>query len=167
VPVAAPVWPRIDQPRLAEIEKRVRLRATYVVPRLIASKSRHKLLNMAVGVAWRRYGKDKLLKFVHRAIESDLIRRDQLDSDKSYSVEAREVLAELNAPGYDYRTVAGLDEALYLSEAQVTNALKELEQVPNLLWSGEVNNQKCWALNIRRPGWFKRNDPLAGEPRIG
>ena len=42
LPVPAPAWPRIDQPRLAEIERRIRLRATYVVPRLIASKNRHK-----------------------------------------------------------------------------------------------------------------------------
>ena len=163
----APDWPRIDQPRLAEIERRIRLRATYVVPRLIASKNRHKLLNMAADKAWSWYGKGKLLKVVHRAIESDLIRRDQLDSEKSYSVEAREVLAELNAPGYDYRTVAGLDEALYLNKMQVENALKELEQIPNLLWSGEVNNQKCWVLKVRLPGWLERHDPFRGEPRIG
>ena len=167
LPVAAPAWPRIDQPRLAEIERRVRLRATYVVPRLIASKNRHKAVNLIADKAWRWYGKGKLLKAVHRVIESDLIRRDQLDPDKSYSVEAREVLAELYAPGYDYRTVDGLDEALYLDKAQVENALKELEQIPNLLWSGEVNNRKCWVLKVRRPGWWDRNDPFRGEPRIG
>jgi hypothetical protein len=167
VPVPAPVWPRIDQSRLADIEKRIRQRATYVVPRLLASKYRHKALNQIADKVWKYYGKGKLLKAVHRAIESDLIRRDQLDSDKSYSVQAREVLAELNAPGYDYRTVDGLDEALYLDKKQVEDALKELQQIPNLLWSGEVNNQKCWVLKVRRPGWFERNDPFGGEPRIG
>lgn len=167
LPVPAPAWPRIDQSRLADIEKRVRERATYVVPRLLSSKYRHKALNQIADKVWKYYGKGKLLKAVHRAIEADLIRRDQLDSDKSYSVEAREVLAELNAPGYDYRTVDGLDEALYLDKKQVEDALKELQQIPNLLWSGEVNNQKCWVLKMRRPGWFERNDPFGGEPRIG
>jgi hypothetical protein len=167
LPVPAPQWPRIDQSRLAEIERRIRLRATYVVPRLIASKNRHKLLSVAAGRAWSWYGKGKLLKVAHRTIESDLIRRDQLDSEKSYSVEAREVLAELNAPGYDYRTVAGLDEVLYLNKTQVEKALEELKQIPNLLWSGEVNNQKCWALKVRLPGWLERHDPFRGEPRIG
>lgn len=167
LPVPAPGWPRIDQPRLAEIERRIRLRATYVVPRLIASKKRHRLLNWAAGKAWSWYGKGKVLKSVHRAIESDLIRRDQLDSDKSYSVEAREVLAELNAPRYDYRTVDGLDEALYLDRTQVEKALKELGQIPNLLWSGEVNGRRCWALKVRSPGWWERNDPFGGEPVIG
>ena len=137
------------------------------MPRLLASKYRHKALNQIADKVWKYYGKGKLLKAVHRAIESDLIRRDQLDSDKSYSVEAREVLAELNAPGYDYRTVDGLDEALYLDKKQVEDALKELQQIPNLLWSGEVNNQKCWVLKVRRPGWLERNDPFGGEPRIG
>ena len=77
------------------------------------------------------------------------------------------MLAELNAPGYDYRTVAGLDEALYLNEQQVKDGLQELEEAPNLLWSGEVNNEKRWVLKVRRPGWWKRNDPFRGEPRIG
>ena len=167
LPVPAPAWPRIDQPRLAEIEKRIRLRATYVVPRLIANKNRHKALNLIADKAWSWYGKGKLLKVVHRAIESDLIRRDQLETAKSYSVAAREVLAELNAPGYDYRTVAGLDEALYLDEQQVKDGLRELEEVPNFLWSGEVNSQKCWALKVRLPGWLERHDPFRGEPRIG
>ena len=167
LPVPAPHWPRIDRPRLAEIEKRIRLRATYVVPRLIASKTRHKLLIFAADKLWRWYGKSKFLRFAHRTIEADLIRRDQLDSDKSYSVEAREVLAELNAPGYDYRTIDGLDEALHLNRTQVENALKELEGVPNLLWSGEVNNRKCWVLKVRRPGWWDRKDPFRGEPAIG
>ncbi|HEX9327933.1 MAG TPA: hypothetical protein VF915_15520, partial [Reyranella sp.] len=167
LPVPAPAWPRIDQPRLAEIEKRIRLRATYVVPRLIANKNRHKALNLIVDKAWSWYGKGKLLKVVHRAIESDLIRRDQLETAKSYSVAAREVLAELNAPGYDYRTVAGLDEALYLNEQQVKEGLRELEEVPNFLWSGEVNSQQCWALKVRLPGWLERHDPFRGEPRIG
>ena len=79
LPVPAPAWPRIDQPRLAEIERRIRLRATYVVPRLIASKNRHKALNLIADKAWNWYGKGKILKVVHRAIESDLIRRDQLE----------------------------------------------------------------------------------------
>jgi len=166
LPVSAPAWPRIDQPRLAEIEKRIRLRATYVVPRLLASKTRHKALNLIVDKAWSWYGKGKLLKVVHRAIESDLIRRDQLETAKSYSVAAREVLAELNAPGYDYRTVAGLDEALYLNEQQVKDGLRELAE-DNLLWSGEVNGRKCCALKVRLPGWVERHDPLRGEPRIG
>jgi hypothetical protein len=104
---------------------------------------------------------------VHRAIEADLVRRDQLDSEKSYSVEAREVLAGMNAPGFDYRTVDGLDEALYLDKAQVESALQELEQVPNLLWSGGVNGRKCWTLKMRRPGWWERKDPFRGEPVIG
>ena len=82
LPVPAPAWPRIDQPRLAEIERRIRLRATYVVPRLIASKNRHKALNLIADKAWSWYGKGKLLKVVHRAIESDLIRRDQLETDE-------------------------------------------------------------------------------------
>jgi hypothetical protein len=167
LPVPAPTWPRIDQPRLAEIEKRIRLRAAYVVPRLLASESRHKLMTLAADKAWRWYGRSKLLRFVHRAIESDLIRRDQLDSDSSYSAEAREVLAELNAPRFDYRTVQGLDDALYLNKRQVENALQELEQIPNLLWSGVVKGQKCWALRVRRPGWWDRNDPFRGEPVIG
>ncbi len=167
LPVPAPRWPRIDQPRLAEIEKRIRLRASYVVPRLLASRRRHKLMGLAADKAWSWYGKSKLLKFVHRAIESDLIRRDQLDSDKSYSVEAREVLAELNAPRFDYRTAEGLDEALYLNRTQVENALLELGRIPNLLWSGEVNGRKCWALKVRCPGWWERNDPFRGEPVIG
>ena len=167
IPVAAPEWPRIGLERLAEIERRIRLRASYVVPRLLANKSRHKLATLAIDKLWSLYGKGKLLRVVHRAIESDLIRRDQLDSDKSYSVAAREVLAELNAPGYDYRTVDGLDEALYLNKAEVEAALKELNQIPNLLWSGKVNNQECWVLKVRRPNWWERKDPFQGELRIG
>ena len=88
-PGAGAAWPRIDQPRLAEIERRIRLRATYVVPRLIASKNRHKLLNLAADKAWSWYGKGKLLKVVHRAIESDLIRRDQLELGRSRTASKR------------------------------------------------------------------------------
>ena len=101
-------------------------------------------------------------------VEADLIRRDQIDAGTPYSPEAREVLAEMKAPRYDYRTVAGLDQALDLNQQQIEGALQELnEKTPNLLWSGEVNDQQCWVLTTRRPGWLKRNDPFRAELRIG
>ena len=167
VPVPAPVWPRIDQSRLAEIEKRIRQRATYVVPRLLASKYRHKALNQIADKVWKYYGKGKLLKAVHRAVESDLIRRDQLDSDKSYSVEAREVLAELNAPGYDYRTVDALDEALYLDKNQVEDALKELpaDSEPSVVRRSEQLEMLGAEGASPRVGGAERS--VRGEPRIG
>ena len=115
---------------------------------------------------------------MHRAIESDLIRRDQLDSEKSYSVEAREVLAELNAPGYDYRTVAGLDEALYLNKTQVEKALEELEQdseppvvrrgqQPEMLGAEGPSCLAGWNATIRSAASLASGDRLAGarEPR--
>ena len=166
--VPAPTWPRIGQPRLAEIERRIRLRAAYVVPRLITSKTRYKLLNLLAKGLWLWPGKQRLLKCVDQVVEADLIRRDQIESGTPYSAEAREVLAEMKAAGYDYRTVAGLDQALDLDRKQIEAALQELnEKTPNLLWSGEVNKQQCWVLTTRRPGWLKRNDPLRGELRIG
>jgi hypothetical protein len=166
--VPAPAWPRIGQPRLAEIERRIRLRAAYVVPRLITSRTRYKLLNLLAKALWLWPGKQRLLKFVDQVVEADLIRRDQIDIGTPYSPAAREVLAEMKAARYDYRTVDGLDQALDLSREQIEEALKELnEKTPNLLWSGEVNSQPCWALTTRRPGWLKRNDPFRGELRIG
>jgi len=166
--VPAPTWPRIGQPRLAELERRIRLRAAYVVPSLITSKTRHKLLNWLAKGLWLWPGKQRLLKAVHQVVEADLIRRDQIDAGTPYSPEAREVLAEMKAPRYDYRTVAGLDQALDLNQQQIEGALQELnEKTPNLLWSGEVNDQQCWVLTTRRPGWLKRNDPFRAELRIG
>ena len=168
LPVPAPTWPRIGLPRLAEIETRIRQRAAYVVPKLITSKTRYKLLNLLAQGLWLWPGKQRLLKFVDQVVEADLIRRDQIETGTPYSGEAREVLAELKAPGYDYRTVAGLDQALDLNQKQVEDALLELnEKTPNLLWSGRVGNRQCWVLTTRRPGWLKRNDPFRGEPRIG
>jgi len=165
--VPAPEWPRMSQERLAEIERRIGQRAAYIVPRLITSKTRHKLLNAAAWLLWMWKGRRHLSKYVHRVVEADLIRRDQIETGTPYSTEAREVLAELQAPGYDYRTVKGLDQAIDLNEKQIEDALEELGEIPNLLWSGEVNNQQCWALSVRRPGWWKRRDPFRGEPVIG
>jgi hypothetical protein len=107
------------------------------------------------------------MMFVHRMIDADLGRRDQLETGTSHSAEAREVLAELKTLGYDYRSVKGLDEALDLNEAQIRNALKELEQIPKLLWSGQIDGQECWVLSVRRPGWWKRNGLFKRKPRIG
>lgn len=166
--VPAPAWPRIGQSRLAEIERRIRLRAAYIVPSLITSKTRYKLLNVLAKGLWLWPGKQRLLTFVDQVVEADLIRRDQIDVGTSYSAEAREVLAEMKAPGYDYRTVGGLDQVLDLDKKQIEGTLQELnEKTPDLLWSGEVSKQTCWVLTTRRPGWLKRNDPFRGEPRIG
>jgi hypothetical protein len=165
--VPAPDWPRIDYERLAKIEERIRLRASYVVPRLVTSKTRHKVVNGAAKLLWRWPGQSRVLKVVHRTIEADLIRRDQLKTETPYSTDAREVLAELNAPGYDYRTVDGLDKAIYLNKEQICAALDELKRTPNLLWTGKVNGQECCVLIKRRLKWWKRYDPLRGEPRIG
>jgi hypothetical protein len=167
MPVPAPTWPRIGEERLAEIERRIRLRAMYVVGALVRGWTKSRLLNRLARALWRRAGEQPLMMFVHRMIDADLGRRDQLEAGTSYSAEAREVLAELKALGYDYRTVEGLDGALDLDDSQIRNALKELEQVPKLLWSGQVDGQQCWALSVRRPGWWKRNGPFKAKPRIG
>jgi Patatin-like phospholipase len=161
--VPAPNWPRIDETRLAEIERRIKQRAGYVVPRLVKNKVGRGLLRLA----WR-FGNKLVMMRVHRPIEADLIRRDQFASETSdYTTEARAVLAELKTSGYVYRTLDGLDQAIYLDKAQIKAALVELDKTPNLLWSGWVNDQECWALKARRPGWLERNNPLRRKPRIG
>lgn len=167
LPVPAPEWPQMSQERLAEVEKRIGQRAAYIVPRLITSKTRHKLMNAAAWLLWVWKGKRRLLKYVDRVVEADLIRRNQLETATPYSAEAREVLAELKAPGYDYRTAKGIDQAIDLNEQQIEAALKELEKIPNLLWSGQVKDRQCWVLSVRRPSWRKRHDPFRGEPVIG
>ena len=74
------------------------------------------------------------------------------------------MLAELKAPGYDYRTVAGLDEALDLTRSRSRMPCwNSMRKTPNLLWSGMVGNRQCWVLTTRRPGWLKRNDPFGAN----
>jgi hypothetical protein len=163
--VPAPTWKRIDEPRLAEIERRIKTRAQYIVPRLIANMTPYTMINLVLRIFWFWLGKSALVKFARRSIEADLIRRDQYALTASYSAEARAVVAELTAPGYDYRTVAGLDAAIDLDEAHIRTALAELAKIPNLLWSGQVNGQECWVLTSRRPNWF--DWLLKGKPRIG
>ncbi|SEN91999.1 Patatin-like phospholipase [Rhodospirillales bacterium URHD0017] len=166
--VPAPKWPRICEERLAEIERRIRERANYVVAGLVRGWTKSPTLNVLARKLWRWNAEQPLMMFVHRTIETDLSRRDQLETGSSYSADAREVLAEMKSRGRCYRTLDGLDEALDLNKSQILRALEELEEkTPTLLWSGLVDNKQCWMLSVRRPAWWMRNGPFKHPPRIG
>jgi hypothetical protein len=169
--VALPTWPRIDAARLSELEGRIAARADYVVPKLIASTSMSSWKRWALRLLWSTAAKGPFMDFVHASIESDLIRRDQLADWSSLGESARLVLAELTAPGFDYRTVngaKGICRATHMNEAEVRSALGQLRNAHrDLVWSGQVGNQECWTLMKHRPGWLARNNPLGGEPSIG
>jgi hypothetical protein len=159
--VPIPAWPRMDETRLAEIERRIKQRAGYV----LITPAKRKWWWRVLPVAWW-YWKEHFMLAVHRPIEADLIRRDQFEPARSFSAEAQAVLAELKASPYVYRTLCGLDQSIYLDMPQIKDALAELAKTPKLLWSGQVDNQKCWALMARRPGWMARHNPLKRKPRI-
>lgn len=169
--VPAPPWPRIDESRLARIDKRIEARAAYVVPKLLNFKSVSPVFNWALRQAWNLIGEDRLLSYVRGTIRADLIRRDQLDGWQSYSDGARAVVAELSLSAYDYRTIngpKGLCKTTGLTEANARDALNEVrKRQPDLIWSGQVGNQECWTLAARRPSWIKRNNPLGGQLSIG
>lgn len=169
--VPEPPWPRIDANRLAVIEKRIAARVDYVVPKLLSFKSIGPVANSGLRTLWSWFGKGRLLEYVHGSIESDLIRRDQIAGWETCSDNARAVLAELCESTYNYRTISGdkgICRSAGLGENDVCKALGELRRrQPDLLWSGHVSNQECWTLSKRRPGWFKRNNPLGGELSIG
>ncbi len=169
--VPEPEWPRIDANRLALIEKRIAARVQYVVPPLLNFRSAGPHVNWGLRQAWNMFGERRLLDYVHGTIEADLIRRDQIAGWKTYSADARAVRAEFSVPGYDYRTVGGvkgIGQATGLDDKAVRAALSELRgRQAGLLWSGQVDDQECWTLTAKRPSWFERNNPLAGELRIG
>lgn len=169
--VPAPPWPRIDESRLARIDKRIEARAAYVVPKLLNFKSVSPVLNWALRQAWNLIGEERLLSYARGTIRADLIRRDQLDGWQSYSEGARAVVAELSLSAFDYRTIngpKGLCKKTGLTEADARDALNEVrKRQPDLIWSGQVGNQECWTLAARRPSWIKRNNPLGGQVSIG
>jgi hypothetical protein len=160
--VPLPTWPRIDEPRLAEIERRIKQRAGYV----LTMPAKRKWWWRVLPVAWWFFN-ERFMLAIHRLIEADLIRRDQFEPMRSYSAEAQAVLAELKATTYVYRTLDGLDQSIYLEKSQIKDALAQLAETPKLLWSGRVDNQECWALMARRPGWMARHNPLKRKPRLG
>lgn len=169
--VPVPPWPRINENRLARIEKRIEARAAYVAPKLLNFKSVSPALNWTLQKAWSWFGEGQLLSYVRGTIRADLIRRDQLEGWQSYSDGARAAIAELSLSAYDYRTIngpKGLCKTTGLNEANVRDALNEVrKRQPDLIWSGQVGNQECWTLAARRPGWVTRNNPLGGQLSIG
>lgn len=168
--VPEPKWPQIDRQRIEQIQKRIDARLDRLAPRFLEIKSLAKYWNWALRQAWRAFGREKVRDFVHSSIEADLIRRNQITTWSSLGEDSRAVLAELKAPGYEYRTVngaKGLCRATGLTEQQVRNSLDVIKTKRPDLWSGRVGNQECWALAEKRPGWFDRNNPLGGAPSIG
>ncbi|MBI2736529.1 MAG: patatin-like phospholipase family protein [Rhodospirillales bacterium] len=161
--VPIPVWPRIDEARLAEIERRIKQRTGYV---LITPAKGEWWWWRLLPVAWW-FCKERFMLAVHRPIEADLIRRDQFEPGMSYSAEARAVLAEMKASTFVYRTLDGLDQSIPLEKPQIGDALAELARTPKLLWSGRVDDRECWALTARRPSWMARHNPFKRKPRIG
>ncbi|MGK9168237.1 patatin-like phospholipase family protein [Inquilinus limosus] len=172
-PISLPPWPQIPQTRLATLERRIAERASMLVPGVIRRQIKTPHIRLALRTLWSLKGASQLADFIHWTVLSDLVRRDQIVMPWSLTDDERQVYAELAAPKYDYRTIAGLVVSTGLTDAAVAGALVGLAaKQKGLIWQGKVRDRdgekNGYALSERRPGWFSRNAPwVFGEPSVG
>jgi hypothetical protein len=166
--VPLPHWPRMGQPELDEVIRRVALRLEAVAPLLIEAQTASPVLRK-LGKIGLRVGRSRLLEYIRLAILSDLVRRDQIAGwelphallqwvngdqagreDKPKTADdVRAVLAELASPAFTFRTVNGISSAIHLNADFVNGVLARLCQ---------AEDDKPFA--VRRVGGGKRDEPL-------
>jgi Patatin-like phospholipase len=187
--VPLPRWPRIGQPELKEILRRITARFKAVAPRLVRAQTASPLLRLIAGIGLR-LGQDRLLQYVHWAILSDLIRRDQiagwelprelqdwvqqypanLDGRTNTAGDVRAVLAELASPAFDFRTVDGVAQKAHLDPNFVARLLAQLRPIglekPYSVWSWrDKMGEELVTLASRRPKGFRALPVVSGFGR--
>lgn len=176
--VPLPHWPRMGQPELNEVLRRITGRFKAVAPILIRAQTTSPLLRF-VGRIGLRLGRDRLLDYVGLAILSDLIRRDQIagwelpldvlhwlreypanqDRKQKTADDVRAVLAELASPSFTFRTVNGIAKKTHLDRDFVAGVLGRLCQTsadkPFSVWrAGSEAGEALFALASRKPKGF-------------
>lgn len=176
--VPLPHWPRIGQPELQEVLRRITGRFKAVIPILIRAQTASPLLR-SVGRIGSWLGRDRLLDYVGLAILSDLIRRDQIagwelppevldwlrqyppdkDGKRKTKDDLRAVLAELASPAFTFRTVKGIAKKTHLDTDFVAGALGQLCRVradkPFSVWqAGSKAGGQLFTLALRKPKGF-------------
>ncbi len=177
--VALPHWPRMGQPELEEILKRIADRFKAVAPLLVRAQTASPLLRSIAGVGLL-LGRNRVLDYIRLAILSDLVRRDQIagwelpaemsqrlqrawggkdGKQRNTSDDVRQVLAELASPAFSSRTVAGIAAKTHLDPRFVANALDELARVdPRKPFSvcrvGKQEGAELFTLASREPKGF-------------
>ena len=159
--VGLPPWPRMSEPDLKRLWRRIEQRADMLLPILIESQTKSRRLRFVAGAALI-FGKGHLLSAVKWTILSDLIRRDQVEGWTlppdltTRSDAARAVLAELASPAFGYRTIAGLTAATRMNEDEVrliVQALRRATGNPRVVAPGW--DPALLTLAIREPTGFR------------
>jgi hypothetical protein len=177
--VPLPHWPRMGQPELEEILKRIAARFKAVAPLLVRAQTASPLLRSIAGVGLL-LGRNRVLDYIRLAILSDLVRRDQIvgwelpaemlqrlqkarggkdGKQRDPSDDVRQVLAELASPAFSFRTVAGIAAKTHLDPRFVADALDELARVDprkpfSVCRAGKQEGAELFTLASRDPKGF-------------
>ncbi len=178
--VPLPNWPRIGQPELDEILRRIASRFKAVGPLLIRAQTASPLLRSIAGIGLR-LGRRRLLDYIRLVILSDLVRRDQIAGwelspemlqwlketwgkgkyeQRKTAEDIRQVLAELASPAFSFRTATGIAAKIHLDPRFVAEALEQLAKVgaskPYAVCCIEQQaGEKLFALASRKPAGLR------------
>jgi hypothetical protein len=170
--VALPAWPRMRQADFETLMTHISARLAKAAPIILASQTRSKWLGL-VGRVALLFGKRRILSTIRWAILADLIRRDQIEGwvltelppewgGGIAAADVREVLAELAAPSFDYRTMSGIALSAHLPPESVGRIIDFLRQHPsgNLSVVAARFDNRLLTLAIRQ-------NPATNLPLIG
>lgn len=166
--VPLPPWPRLDAPRLKQIEDRITARAKILGPRLIEEQVRNRILRIGAKALWHLFGVDAVQDYAHLAIQQDLIRRDQHADWNLTSDDERNIFAALSDPAYDYRTVQGIAVATRIDSGVIATSFAKYPDRVYVASRLAPNGVDVYTLASRKPSWFSRNiGSLFNAPTIG
>jgi hypothetical protein len=177
--VPLPYWPRMGQPELEEILKRIAGRFKAVAPLLVRAQTASPLLRSIAGLGLL-LGRNRVLDYVRLTILSDLVRRDQIAGwelppeilqrlqmawgaedrkQRNFADDLRQILAELVSPAFNFRTVAGIAAKTHLDRRFVADALDEFARVDrrkpfSVCRVGKDGGDDLFTLASRKPKGF-------------
>jgi len=159
LPIAAPVWPRLDPAQLERVVAGIGRRADAIVARALKGGVTNRWVRAFLGRVWATGARGLMLRRIRWIIESELIRRDQHGRKDGrgnlvyggLGLVQRKVLAALVDPAFELRTVPGIARREKLDPAAVEKALVEL--APFVFQGPRVAGWWTYGFIDRRPGW--------------